>query len=98
MAIKERIRSLLKTVKKNNEQSARRAVLEDLFYDFNRSRVEVYKMNFVRGLMLGAGTVLGGTVLIALLIWILSLLGNVIPPLGEFFDGLTSTIKDGQTD
>lgn len=98
MGVKERIKSMAKSVKANNEQSARRAVLEDLFYDFNRSRVEVYKMNFVRGLMLGSGTVLGGTVLIAVLIWILSLLGSVIPPLGDFFDGVTSTIESSNKD
>lgn len=98
MALKHRIKAIAKSVKEGNERGARRAVLEDLFYDFNRSRVEVYKMNFVRGLMLGAGTVIGGTVLVAILIWVLSLLGNVIPPLGDFFDGLTSTIESGQND
>jgi len=82
-------------MKANNERGARRAVLEDLFYDFNRSRVQVYKMNFVRGVLLGAGTVLGGTVVIALLIWVLSLLGNVIPPLGDFFEGISRTIEAG---
>ena len=97
-SIKKRFKAIKKSVKANNERAARRAMLEDLFYDFNRSRVEVYKMNFVRGLMLGAGTVLGGTVLIAVLIWVLSMLGNVVPPLGDFFDGITHTIEDGQTD
>ena len=84
------------TVKKNNEDGARKAVLEDLFYDFNRSRVQIYKMNFVRGIMMGAGTVLGGTVVIALLLWILSLLGNFIPPLGDFFEAISHTIQSSK--
>lgn len=95
----ERIRAFLRklqhSMKENNERGARTALLEDLFYDFNRSRAQIYKMNFVRGILFGAGSVIGGTVVIALLIWILSLLGNVIPPLGDFFDGVTNTIETG---
>lgn len=79
-------------MKHNNERGARQSVIEDLFYDFNRSRVQVYKMNFVRGILFGAGSVIGGTVVIALIVWILSLLGNVIPPLGDFFDGVSNTL------
>ena len=94
-SVKATIKQVVDTMKANNERGARRAVLEDLFYDFNRSRVQVYKMNFVRGVLLGAGTVLGGTVVIALLIWVLSLLGNVIPPLGDFFEGISRTIEAG---
>ena len=83
-------------VKKGNERGARQAVLEDLFYDFNRSRAQVYKMNFVRGIMIGIGTVIGGTVGIALIVWLLSILGHVIPPLGDFFNGVSHTIEAGR--
>jgi len=95
MPIKKLLKKLGQDIQENNERGARRAVLEDLFYDFNRSRVQIYKMNFVRGIMLGAGSVIGGTVVIALIVWILSLLGNVIPPLGDFFDGLSQTLTSG---
>ena len=80
-------------LKSGSEQGARRAVLEDLFYDFNRSRVQIYKMNFVRGILFGAGSVIGGTVVIALLVWVLSLLGHVFPPLGDFFNGTTEILE-----
>lgn len=93
MAIQSLFRKVKQSVTENNERAARRAVLEDLFYDFNRSRAQVYKMNFVRGIMLGAGTVIGGTVVIALLVWILSMLGNIIPPLGDFFDAIGQTLE-----
>jgi hypothetical protein len=86
-----------KSLKENNERGARRAILEDLFYDFNRSRVQVYKINFVRGIMIGAGTVIGGTVVIGLLVWLLSLLGSIIPPLGEFFDALGQTLENSKS-
>lgn len=92
MPLKNLFKRLQSTMKHNNERGARQSVIEDLFYDFNRSRVQVYKMNFVRGILFGAGSVIGGTVVIALIVWILSLLGNVIPPLGDFFDGVSNTL------
>lgn len=82
--------------KKSNEDGARKNVIEELFYDFNRSRAEVYKINFVRGLFFGVGSVLGGTVVIALIVWILSILGNFIPPLGDAFDALRATIQSAK--
>lgn len=75
-------------VQHDNERGARESALEELFNDFNRSRVKVYKMNFVRGIFFGAGSVIGGTVIIALLAWLLSMLGHIIPPLGHFFDNI----------
>jgi hypothetical protein len=83
-------------VKRDQENGARKAVLEDLFYDFNRSRVQIYKMNFVRGIVLGAGTVIGGTLVIALLVWVLSLLSNIIPPLGDFFESVSQTLESSK--
>lgn len=88
------IEKLKHKVQKNNENGSRKRVLEDLFYDFNRSRVQIYKMNFFRGIFLGAGTVIGGTVVIALLVWLLTFLGNFIPPLDDFFNGITSSLQD----
>lgn len=92
MPLKKLFERFKRTMQENNERGARQSVLEDLFYDFNRSRAQIYKMNFVRGILFGAGSVIGGTVVIALIVWILSLLGNVIPPLGDFFDGISSTL------
>jgi hypothetical protein len=81
-----------KQLKKNNENGARRAVLEDLFYDFNSSQAEVYKMNFFRGIFLGVGTVLGGTLIIAIIIWILSLLTHV-PGIGDFVQNIVNIVQ-----
>jgi hypothetical protein len=80
---------------KSNEDGARKKALEDLFYDFNRSRVQIYKMNLFRGIFFGAGSVIGGTVVIALVVWLLSTLGTVIPPLDSFFNGVSETIETG---
>lgn len=55
-------------------------------------------MNFVRGILFGAGSVIGGTVVIAIVIWVLSLLGSVVPPLGDFFDGISQTLEVDKKD
>jgi hypothetical protein len=94
-AVKSKLKQAVHSIKKDNERGARTALIEELFYDFHRSRAQVYAMNFVRGLFFGAGSVIGGTVIIALVIWILSMLGTVIPPLGNFFDGVSHTLESG---
>jgi len=66
------VKKVAEKIKSDNERGARQSLIEDLFYDFHRSRAQVYWMNFVRGIFFGLGTVLGGTVLIALLVWLLS--------------------------
>jgi uncharacterized protein DUF5665 len=80
-------------VKQNVERGARENFLEDLFYDFNRNRVQIYKMNFVRGIFFGFGSVLGGTVVIALLIWLLGALAGVFPPIDDFFNGISDSLR-----
>ncbi len=80
---------IVNKVKNDQAKAARRAVLEDIFYDMYRSRAAIYKMNFVRGIFLGFGTVLGGTIVVALLVWVLSLLAIFIPSLKDFFDGIS---------
>lgn len=80
-------------VKTDNERGARTAIIEDLFYDFNRNRHQVYWMNFVRGIFFGLGSVLGGTIVVALLIWLLVHLGTWIPGLHDFVQSVTHTIQ-----
>lgn len=92
----KKVKKVAHSIKADNERGARTALIEELFYDFNRSRAQVYVMNFVRGILFGAGSVIGGTLVIALIIWILSLLGHVIPPLGNFFDGISHTLEAGK--
>ena len=86
------IKKIRDKVKANNELGARRAVLEDLFYDFNSSRAQIYRVNFVRGLFFGVGSVLGGTVLIALLAWVLSFFVSV-PGIGQALKQVQTSIQ-----
>lgn len=78
------------------EQKARRKMLEELFNDWYIARKKVYIMNFVRGIAFGLGSVLGGTVVIALLIWLLSALGGISPFLGDFFIEVRDTIEEAE--
>lgn len=96
VAVKHVFKKVSKRIRSDNERGARTSLIEELFYDFNRSRAQVYVMNFVRGIFFGAGSVIGGTVIIALIIWFLSMLGHVIPPLGNFFDTVSHTLEAGK--
>ena len=91
--MKKMLEKLKKNVKEGNEKGARESVLEDLFNDFNRNRFTIYKMNFFRGIFFGFGSVLGGTIVVALVIWALNLLGNWVPPIADFIDGITTSIS-----
>ncbi len=84
----------LKTkIKRENELGARRAIIEDLFYDFHSSRRQVYFMNFTRGIFLGVGTVIGGTLVVALALWILSWLTDIPGGIGDFIQYVVDTVK-----
>lgn len=80
-------------IKEGNERGARENLLEDLFYDFNRNRVEIYKMNFVRGIFFGLGSVIGGTVILALAVWLMSFFID-IPGIGHSVEQLQQTLQN----
>jgi F0F1-type ATP synthase membrane subunit a len=83
-------------VERESELGARRAVLEDLFYDFNKSRAQIYKMNFFRGLFFGLGSVLGATIVVAFVIWLLSLLADIPGGFGDFIQYIVDTVQKSQ--
>lgn len=85
----------IQTVKENGERGARRQLIEELFYDFHKSRAQVYWMNFTRGLFFGFGTILGGTVVVALSVW---LLGQFVgfPVIGEYIKRLVEAIQQAK--
>lgn len=49
-------------------------------------------LNFVRGVAIGVGSVIGATIFIGILVWLLSLAGN-LPGIGEFFNSTKDTIQ-----
>jgi hypothetical protein len=74
------------------ERHARRQLLEELFYDFDHSRSQIYWTNFVRGIFFGLGSVLGGTVIVALVVW---LLGQFVgfPIVGEYIRHIVTVVQ-----
>ena len=65
-------KSVASQVKRNEQMNARRGLLEELFNDLYKDRGNIYLVNFVRGLFFGLGSVLGGTIVVALIVWIMS--------------------------
>ncbi|MFZ2544956.1 MAG: DUF5665 domain-containing protein [Candidatus Saccharimonadales bacterium] len=63
---------IVEKVAHDQQLGARRGVLEEIFNDYYKSRRNIYKVNFVRGIFFGFGSVLGGTIVVALLVWALS--------------------------
>ena len=68
------------------------SMAEDLFEDYYAHRGQVYKMNFVRGIFFGIGSVLGGTVIVALLLWVLSAFVQ-LPVIGQYFQNAQQTVE-----
>lgn len=87
------VKRAAKKIARDNEIGARRNLIEELFYDFNSSRRQVYSMNFFRGLFFGFGSVLGATLLIAVSVWLLGKFGDVFPPLADFVNNLIETMQ-----
>ncbi len=85
---------IISRITQDNENGSRRAILEDLFYDFNRRRGQVYWLNFVRGIFFGVGSVLGATVVIALVVWILNLLVDIPGGVGDFVQYVIDSVQN----
>lgn len=51
-----------------------------------------YRMSFIKGMFRGLGSVVGATILVALLLWVLSLF-NEIPLLGNIVDKVETSIE-----
>jgi len=47
-------------------------LIREAFYDLYHKRGRIYRMNFTRGIFFGLGTFLGGTVVVAVVILLLS--------------------------
>ena len=70
--------------------------LEILFATQHINKKKLYIENAVRGIFFGAGGVLGATILIAILLWVLSLFDQ-IPLIGPLFENTRETIERGST-
>ena len=93
---KKQPNKLARKIISDNENGARQAILEDLFFDFHRSRRQVYWMNFIHSIFFGIGSALGATLLITLLAWLLGQFADIFPPLADFINHLIETMRHRQ--
>ncbi|MDB5177685.1 MAG: hypothetical protein JWO61_68 [Candidatus Saccharibacteria bacterium] len=91
--VKKLVKRITNRVKKDNENGARQSVIEDLFYDFHRNRHQVYLMNFIRGIFFGLGSALGASVVIALILWLLSLFTDIPGGIGDFIQSIINEVN-----
>lgn len=89
---KNKNKNIIKKVICDGENGARIRILEELFNDFHRNKFQVYWINFVRGVFFGFGVLIGGTVVVALVIWILSHFVT-IPLIGEYIRQIIEVIE-----
>ncbi len=85
-------KSISESITHDQRMAARRSLLEELFNDFYDDRMRIYRMNFLRGIFFGLGSVLGATVVVALAVWILSFFVE-IPGIGEAAQTAQSTLE-----
>ena len=76
--------------------SAEEQVLDDIFYDLYRNRGRVYKVNFFRGIFFGLGTFLGGTVVVAIVVFVLTWLSSLLPHNVTLIDWLLDVLRSGR--
>lgn len=91
--MKKHFKKIASKIKKDNENGARVSLVEELFYDFNRSRHQVYKMNFVRGIFFGIGSAIGATVVIAVIAALLSLFTDLPGGIGGFVQSIIDAMS-----
>lgn len=92
MSKKSVAKKVIDRTEEDNERGARHDLIEELFYDFHQSRKQVYLMNFIRGLFFGFGSVLGGTILVAIAVWVMSQFVDW-PGIGDYFESLRDTLQ-----
>jgi hypothetical protein len=90
------IRKASATIANDQGKGAQRAMLEELLQDYYLQRRKVYRMNFFRGIFFGAGSALGGTIILSLVVWLLSLFVQ-LPFVGGYVDEAKRSIDSNVT-
>ncbi len=83
----------VRRIKEDNERGARENVLEELFYDFNRSKTQIFVVNFFRGIFFGIGSVIGGALIIAIGAVILGLFVDLPGGVGDFVQQVLNAMQ-----
>lgn len=65
-------------------------LLEDLYIT---NKWKMIRNNFLRGIAFGLGTFLGGTIVVAVLLWFLSQTVDLFPPTRDFIERLIESLS-----
>lgn len=87
---------IVKSFKRDSENGARRDLLEELFNDFHTNRRSIYQINFIRGIFFGVGSVIGGTLLIAFVLWLLNVFIGWFPVLNDVIGGAIELLRQSR--
>lgn len=79
-----------KKTKLDYEELGRR--LENIYLSGYIDKREMFKMSFMKGVMTGLGGVVGATIVVALLLWMLSFF-DTVPLLGPLVQNVNETIR-----
>lgn len=77
----------------NKKEETRKALTEDLFNDFYKNRWRVFGMNFMRGVFFGVGSIIGGTLVIALILGLLSMMVDLPSGIGDFVQFIVDKVE-----
>lgn len=91
------VKKVAKKVKESQEVGARRDLLRELFNDFHSYRKEIYKVNFFRGVFFGIGSVIGGTVIVAIALVVLGWLTDIPGGVGDFIQYIVNTVEQSRS-
>lgn len=80
---------------RDQRMGARRSVVEEMFNDMYKDRRNIYLMNFFRGIFFGLGSALGGTLVLAIVVWIMSFFVS-IPGIGQNIEKAQHTIQQSE--
>jgi uncharacterized membrane protein YfcA len=67
-------------------------MLEAIYETGYSNRKKIYRMSFLKGVAAGFGGVIGATIIVAILLWVLSLFDQV-PLIGPFTDKIHDTVQ-----
>jgi len=71
-----------------------RAELRDLFENvYVANKWRIVRLNFLRGVAFGFGTFLGGTIVVAILIYVLTHMVDLFPPIRDFTERLVDSLQ-----
>ena len=85
-------KTVTKAFVRGEQMGARRTIIEEMFNDLYNDRRNIYIMNFIRGIFFGVGSVIGGTIIIGLIVWLLSIFVG-IPGIGPAVEGVQESLQ-----